>query len=198
MPLAAAIAYLGGFWTGLHTNHTRGVRAATHGAVGVRMRSYGRPMRYEAEAVPDLRSLALGFADALAAAGFDFERPTLAAALDGYERWLRKPVGGLEWGESDCGIVVMEPMLDGGYEIDLRRNVGEPDGSEPCIDLNLRFDAARTPGLRGLWGTTIEAFDEPPAVWIPCTLRQESAIEAALADDRPGAAELRCNGVRVG
>lgn len=162
------------------------------------MRAYGRLMRCEAAAPPDLRGLAGGFADALAAAGFDFGRPTLAAALDGYERWLRKPVRGLEWGESDCAMVAMDAMLDGAYEIDLRRHVGEPDGSEPCIDLNLRFDAARTPGLRGILGTTIEAFDEPPAVWIARTLRQEAAIEAALADDRPVAAELRCNGMRIG
>ena len=154
-------------------------------------------MRYETPAAPDLRGLAGGFADALAAAGFDFERP-IAAALDGYERWLRKPVRGLEWGESDRAIVVMDPMLKGAYDIDLRRHVGEPDGSESCIDLNLTFDHARTPGLRGLWGTTIEAFEESSAVWIPCTLRQEPAIEAALADDRPVAAELRCNGMRIG
>ena len=107
----------------------------------------------------------------MTAAGFDFEHPTLAAAFDGYERWLRKPVRGLEWGESDCAIVVAEPMLDGTYDVDLRRNIGEPDGSEPCIDLNPRFHAARTPGLRGLWGEAMEAFDEPPAVWIACTLR---------------------------
>jgi hypothetical protein len=144
---------LGRFSVRLHTNHTRGPWTATHAAGGVRGSSYGRLMRHESATALDLRGLAGRFADALQAAGFDFERPSLATALRGYEEWLRKPVRGLEWGESDCAIVVMEPTLVGNggtYEIDLRRHVGEPDGGEPCIDLNLVFDIDRAPGLRGL------------------------------------------------
>jgi hypothetical protein len=40
----------------------------------------------------------------------------------------------------------------------------------------------------------VEAFDEAPAVWIARSLRCEPPIAAALADDRPVAAELRLNG----
>jgi hypothetical protein len=156
-------------------------------------------MRDEAAAAPDLQGLAGRFADALQAAGFDFERPSLAAALRGYEEWLRKPVRGLEWGESDCAIVAMEPLIaaGGAFGIELRRHVGEPDGGEPSIDLQLVFRPDWTPGIRGLWGTVVEALDEPPALWIAGQLRHEPAIVAALADDRPFAALLRINGFAV-
>jgi hypothetical protein len=145
----------------------------------------------------DGRGLAGKFAEALRAAGFDFERPSLAAALRGYEAWLRRPVRGLEWGESDCAIVAMEPELDGTYEIDLRRHLGEPDGSEPSIGLALTFALDRSPALRAQWGTTVEAFDDPPAIWIAGELRSEPAMAAALAEDAPVAAELRINGFSV-
>jgi hypothetical protein len=49
-------------------------------------------------------------------AGYDFERRSLAAALRGYEDWLRKPVRGFEWGESDCAIVAMEPLIAAGLD----------------------------------------------------------------------------------
>lgn len=112
-------------------------------------------MSHEATDAPDLEVLAGELANALAAAGFDFERPSLAAGLRGYGEWLRAPVPGLV------------------------------------------FQVDRTPELRDLWGTTVEAFDAVPAVWIGGELRREPAIGAALADDRPVAAELRCNGMRI-
>jgi hypothetical protein len=97
-------------------------------------------MTYEAKGEPDLRGLADRFADALQGVGFDLEHPTLSTALRGYEDWLRKPVSGLEWGESDCAIVVMEPMLGGrgAYEIDLRRHVGD-FGNEASVGLNVVY-----------------------------------------------------------
>jgi hypothetical protein len=160
---------------------------------------YGRLMRREAAVALDLRGLAERFADALEAAGFDFEHPSLATALRGYEEWLRKPVRGLERGESDCAIVAMEPLIaaGGAFAIELRRHVGEPDGGEPSIDLQLAFRPDWTPGIRGLWGTVVEAFDASPALWIAGQLRQEPAIAAALADERPLAALLRVNGELV-
>jgi len=42
-----------------------------------------------------------------------------------------------------------------------------------------------------------EAFDDPPAIWIGCSLRQEPAIATALSEDQPVAAELRINGFPV-
>jgi hypothetical protein len=111
-------------------------------------------MTNEASAALDVRGPAGRFAAALEAGGFDFERPSLEAALRGYEEWLRKPVRGLTWGESDCAIVVMEPELDGTCEIDLRRHVGEPDGGEPSIGLILRFAPDRSPALCSQWGTS--------------------------------------------
>jgi hypothetical protein len=125
-------------------------------------------MRYEAAAV-DPRELAEKFDQAPQRAGFDFEHPTLAAALDGYEAWLRQPVRGLEWGESDCAIVAVEPLLaaGGAFAIELRGHVGEPNGSEPAVDLQLVFLPDLTPGVRGLWGTVVEALDEPPALGSP-------------------------------
>jgi hypothetical protein len=156
-------------------------------------------MTHEASAEPDLRGLAGRFADALQAVGFDFERPALATALRGYEEWLREPLRGLEWGESDCAMVVMEPTLGGRrsmYEIGLRRHVGE-FGNDSSIELNLLYVADDAPGLRTLWGTTVEALGEPPAIWIADELRNEPAIAAALADDRPETAELRINGARI-
>jgi hypothetical protein len=68
------------------------------------------------------------------------------------------------WGESDCAIVATEPEFDGTYEIDLRCHVGEPDGSEQSIGPALTFALDRSPALRGQWGTTVEAFDDPPAI----------------------------------
>jgi len=147
--------------------------------------------------VPDLGGLAGDFADALAAADFRFERPSLAKALDGYERWLKQRIGGLEWGESDCAIVMTEAVLASGtYEIDLRRHVGEW-GSERSIELCLVFDVNRTSRLRGLWGTSVEAFDDAPAAWIKDRVRFEPGIAAALADDVPLAVELRIDGMPV-
>jgi hypothetical protein len=182
----------------LHTNDTRGTGATTHPVCGVRASAYGRLMTYEAASAPDLRRLAGRFSDALQAVGFDFERPSLAAALRGYEEWLRKPVRGLEWGKSDCAIVAMEPTLGGrgSYEIGLRRHVGD-FGDDSSVELNLVYAVAQAPGFRGLWGTTVEALDEAPAIWIAGELRNEPAITAALADDRPVAAELRINGSRI-
>jgi hypothetical protein len=155
-------------------------------------------MTYEVASALDVRGLTAQFAEALRAAGFDFERPSLAAALRGYEAWLRRPVRGLEWGESDCAIVAMEAELDGTYEIDFRRHVGEMDGSEPSIGLVLTFALDRSPSLRAQWGTTAEAFDDSPAIWVAGELRAEPAIAAALAEDAPVAAELRINGFLVG
>jgi hypothetical protein len=77
----------------------------------------------------DLDRLGASFADALNEAGFDLDRAPLDAALRAYERWLGVPMPGLVWGESDVGIVVTEPKLDGSYEIDLRRHVGESGGA---------------------------------------------------------------------
>ncbi len=54
-------------------------------------------MSYEGASALDLRGLPGRFADALETAGFEFERPTLAPPLRGYENWLRKPVRGVEW-----------------------------------------------------------------------------------------------------
>lgn len=83
----------------------------------------------------------------------------------------------------------MEPVLaNGTYAIDLRRYVGEL-GNESSIALNLAFAVDEVPGLRGLWGTIAEALDEAPAVWIAGELRNEPAIAAALADDRPASAD---------
>lgn len=103
---------------------------------------------------------------------------------------------GLEWGETDYAVVVMEPMLDNTYEIELRRQLGEL-GSDSSVGLNFVFGVDRTPGLRGQWGTISEALDEAPAVWIARELRYEPAIAAALTEDRPVAAELRINGFAV-
>jgi hypothetical protein len=154
-------------------------------------------MTYEAAAALDVRGLAGRFADTLQAAGFDFERPSLAAALQAYEEWLRKPVRGLEWGESDYAVVGMEPdIANGTYAIDLGRYLGEL-GNESSIALKLAFAVDEVPGLRGLWGTTAEALDEAPAVWIARELRNEPAIAAALADDRPAAADLWIDASRV-
>jgi hypothetical protein len=150
-------------------------------------------MRYEAAAVPDLRGLAGGFANALAAAGFSFERPTLAAALDGYERWLRKPIRGLEWGESDCAEVITDPVIGRAtYTVYMSRHVGEL-GNQSSVALNLTYDLREVPGLRHPWGKTTEALAEPPALWIAGELRHDPAITAALADDQPHAADLWMN-----
>ena len=154
-------------------------------------------MSQEARAALDLRGLAGRFADALQAVGFDFERPSLATALRGYQEWLRTPVEGLEWGETDCARVFMEPILGSGtYEIELARYVGE-EGNEHSVELYLVFLVDATPGLAGLWGTDAEAFDDPPEVWIRGGLRHERAIKAALAHDRPVGAQLRINCVPV-
>jgi len=120
----------------------------------------------------------------------------------GYETWLRKPVRGLEWGETDRAIVIMEPLLGGGgpHVIELRRHLGEPDGTESSIDLQLAHRQDRTPGIHRLPGRVVEALDEPPALWIGGQLRGEPAIVGALAHDWPFMALLRVDDalVRVG
>jgi hypothetical protein len=67
--------------------------------------------------------------------------------------------------------------------VDLRRHVGEPDGRRSQYRARSAFALDRSPALRGQWGTTVEAFDEPPAIWIAGELRSEPAIGAALAED---------------
>jgi hypothetical protein len=110
-------------------------------------------MRNEASAALDVRALARRFAEALKEARFDFERPSLAVALRGYEQWLRGPARGFEWGETDCAIVAMEPeVVNGSYEIELRRHVGEILLDDESVGLVLRCDLERSRGLRGLWG----------------------------------------------
>ena len=148
-------------------------------------------------AAPDLGDISGNFTEALTAAGFDFKRPSLAKALDGYERWLEQPIAGLEWGETDCATVMTEPTLaNGTYEIALRRDLGDW-GHERSIDLNLVFDVDRTPGLRGLWGTNVQALDDVPAAWMKAEVQSEPAIAAALTDDIPLAAELQIDGMPV-
>jgi hypothetical protein len=143
-----------------------------------------------------LRALAASFGDALSVAGFDFERPSLEAALGGYERWLGVPVPGTRWGESDCGIAIMEPELGVGYRIDLLRYVGEPDGGERSVGLVLGFVPERSPTLCREWGTTTEAYDDPPSECVGA-LRRDRAIAAALAEDRPVSAELQLDGIPI-
>jgi len=117
----------------------------------------------------DLRALAASFGDALSVAGFDFERPSLEAALGGYERWLGVPVPGTRWGESDCGIAIMEPELGVGYRIDLLRYAGEPDGGERSVGLVLGFvrnvrRRCAASGARRRRRTTILL----PSGWVRC------------------------------
>jgi hypothetical protein len=141
----------------------------------------------------DLEGLVASFADALKAADFDFQRPSLEVGLRAYEQWLAVPVAGTEWGETDCAIAIMEPELGSGYWIDLRRHVGERDGGEPTIGLVLMFVPDRSPTLCSEWGTMTEAYDDPASEWI-ASLRRDRAIAAALAEDWPVAAELQVNG----
>lgn len=99
---------------------------------------------------------------------------------------------GLDWGYSDWAVIFMDATPDGTYQIQLRRDVGEPD-RESIIGLNLTFDEARTPGLRDLPGAALEAVDDPPAIWIACAA---PAIAAALAADNPVAAIIQLRGRR--
>jgi hypothetical protein len=97
-------------------------------------------------------------------------------------------------GHSDCTIVAMEPLLaaGGAFAIELRRHVGEPDGREPSIDLQLVCRPDLTPGIRGLWGTAVvEAFNEPPAFWIAGQLRHEPQLRR---DSRTTDLSRRCCG----
>jgi hypothetical protein len=136
------------------------------------------------------------FGDALSAAGFDFERPSLEVALGGYELWLEVAVPGMTWGESDCAVAVMEPELGAGYRIDLLRYVSERDGSEHGIGLVLGFVPQRSPTLCREWGTMTEAYDDPVAEWVD-RLRRDRAIAAALREDRPVSAALQLDGTPI-
>ncbi len=114
------------------------------------------------------------FADELEAAGVDFQRPSLAAALDGSERWVRKPVRRLEWGVSDRAEAIADPVRG-------------------KVALNLTYDLNVVPGLRGLRRSLTEAFDAAPALWIASKLRREPGTVIGLSDDQPHAADLWIN-----
>ena len=153
-------------------------------------------MRNEASGAVDVFALGQQLGGILERAGFDADRPTMSAALNGYEEWLRKPVRGLTWGDADRAVVFMDTMADGTFEIHLRRYV-DAEGCESIVGVNLTFDMNRTPGLRGVSCAAYEAVDDPPAIWVECVLRRAPAIAAALAADNPVAAMIQSVDVEV-